>query len=85
MIKIFFKLLFGGAGIKQWQLEIGAHLLRKGCGYQIGQIVGEKKLDNSKKKIYRVQVVTELFFDFRTNKVNHRLEKRIMNADEIKR
>ena len=77
MVKLIFSLIYNRAGLKKWQLEIGAYLLKKGCGYQIGQIVREKKLDNSKKDIYRVKVITGLFYDFKTNTVNHTLENKI--------
>lgn len=88
MLKIIFSLLWNLAGVKEWQLQIGAYLLKKGCGYKIGQVIKEKKIEavgkkpkfGKQKHSYRVKVVTGIFFDFRTNKINHTCENRIMKA-----
>lgn len=56
------------APLAQWQLEIGAHLLRKGCGFEIGQVIKEKKLDYNR---YKVKVISGLFFDFNKNEITH--------------
>jgi hypothetical protein len=64
---------------RQWQLELGVYLLKKGCGYQIGQIVRERKLGHNK---WRVKVITNLFYDFRTNQVNHLKEDRIIHTKD---
>lgn len=75
MFKIIFNLLATGAGKKRWQLEIGSHLLKKGCGFQVGQIIQEKHLRDN---IWRVKVITGLFYDFHTNKINHTAENKII-------
>ena len=66
------------ASAKEWQLQIGAHLLKKGCGYEIGQIIKEKHIGD---KRYRVKVITNLFYDFNKNEVNHLAQNKILDAD----
>lgn len=75
-------MLWNRAGLKQWQMEIGAHLLKKGCGYQIGQIVQEKRLEPGK---WRVKVITGIFYDFQENKINHTAEKRVLTNEHKKK
>ena len=60
---------------KQYYLQIGALLLKKGCNVQIGQIVDSKNIDHERR---RVKVITGLFYDFRTNKISHTSDKRII-------
>lgn len=60
---------------KQYYLELGSHFIKKGCNVQIGQIVDSKKLDYERR---RVTVVTGLFYDFRTNQINHTTDKRVV-------
>ncbi|MFE3848957.1 hypothetical protein ACFX5D_13375 [Flavobacterium sp. LB3P45] len=78
MFKLILNLLLNRASAKEWQLQIGAHLLKKGCGFHIGQIIKEKKLYG---KRYRVKVITGLFYDFNTNKINHTAENKVLDAD----
>jgi hypothetical protein len=78
MFKIILNLLLNRATSKEWQLQLGAHLLKKGCGYQIGQIIKERRLHG---KRYRVKVITGLFYDFNTNKINHTAENKVLDAD----
>ena len=82
LFKIILNLAISRAPIRQYYLNIGAHFLKKGAGFQIGQIVKEKRLHD---KLYRVSVITGLFYDFQSNKVTHTAEKRVMNLDEKKR
>ena len=82
MFKKILSLLWRRAGLKQWQMELGALLLKKGCGFQIGQIVQEKRLERGK---WRVKVVTGIFYDFNTNKINHTAENRILTTQAKKK
>lgn len=66
------------ASAKEWQLQIGAHLLKKGCGFYVGQIIKEKHIGN---KRYRVKVITNLFYDFNKNEVGHLADRKIVNLD----
>jgi hypothetical protein len=77
MFKIILNLLFARATAKEWQLQIGAHLLKKGAGFHIGQIIDEKKIGY---KRYRVKVITHLSYDFKTNKINHLTDKRVLDS-----
>lgn len=72
------------APLSQYYLNIGAHFLKKGAGFQIGQIVKEKHLYDS---IYRVSVITGLFYNFQNNKVTHTADKKIVlvkNEQQLK-
>lgn len=80
MFKIILNLLWTRAKWKQWQLEIGAHLIKKGCGYEIGQIVRTRKIGHDR---FKVKVVTNLFYDFGQNQVNHIKENRIISKQEV--
>lgn len=75
LFKKILNLMVTRASKQQYYLEIGAHFLKKGSGVKVGQIFKEKKLEHD---LYRVSVVTGLFYDFNTNKVNHTAEKRVM-------
>jgi hypothetical protein len=80
MFKKLLNLFINFAPLKQWQMEIGSYLLRKGCGFEIGQIIRERKIGTD---LYRVKVVTELFYDFKTNQINHRKENRIISSKAV--
>lgn len=82
MFKKILSLLWRRAGLKQWHMELGALLLKKGCGYQIGQVVQEKRLEPGK---WRVKVITGIFYDFRENKINHTAENRILTTEAKKK
>jgi hypothetical protein len=82
LLKMIFGLMMNQAPLKQYYLNIGSHLLKKGAGFEVGQIVKEKRLSPG---LYRVKVITGLFYDFKTNKVTHTADNRIMKIDEKKR
>lgn len=81
VFKIILNLMVQKAPLSQYYLNIGAHFLKKGAGFKIGQIVKEKQLYEG---MWRVKVITGLFYDFNTNKVTHTAENRIIK-DEKKR
>ena len=76
VFKIILNLMVQKAPLSQYYLNIGAHFLKKGAGFKIGQIVKEKQLYEG---MWRVKVITGLFYDFNTNKVTHTAENRIIN------
>ena len=78
MFKLILSLLANRAKSSEWQLQIGAYLLKKGCGYRVGQIIAEKKIAHNR---YRVKVITNLFYDFNTNKINHVASNRILDSN----
>jgi len=80
MFKLILNLLWNRASKKQWQLQLGAHLLKKGCGYSIGQILRSRKIGPDR---HKVKVVTNLFYDFNTNQVNHLKENRIISKNDV--
>ena len=82
LLKLILSLMMNKAPINQYYLNIGSHLLKKGAGFHVGQIVKEKHLYDG---IYRVSVITGLFYNFQDNKVTHTADKKIMKVDEKKR
>jgi hypothetical protein len=78
MLKLILSLILNRTSTNEWRLQIGAHLLRKGCGYQVGQIIKEKKIGY---KRYRVKVITNLLYDFNKNEIKHLGENKIMDLD----
>lgn len=80
MFKIILNLLWNRANGKQWQLQLGAHLLKKGAGYEIGQILRSRKIGANR---YKVKVVTNLFYDFATNQINHVKENRVITKQDV--
>lgn len=82
MFKKIFNLAIRFAPLNQWQMEIGAYLLKKGCGFEIGQIVKEKHLEQGK---WKVKVITGIFYDFRENRINHTAENRVITTAAKKR
>ena len=54
MLKILLNLIMTRATATDWQLQLGAHLLKKGCGFYVGQIIKEKKIGD---KRYRVSEI----------------------------
>jgi hypothetical protein len=85
MFKLILNLIASKAPAAQWRLRIGSHLLKKGCGYKVGQIIESKHLRGD---IYRVRVITSIFYDFHTNSISHTSEKKIVKycpkTDSIK-
>lgn len=75
MLKKLINLARHRAPLKQYYLEIGAHLLKKGSDLEIGQIINVKNL---KPGTQRVTVVTEMYYGFHNNRISHRTEKRIL-------
>jgi hypothetical protein len=75
LFKTIIGLMLNRASKKQYYLEMGSYFMKKGCNVQIGQIVDSKKIDHERR---RVKVVTGLFYDFRTNKINHTADKRVI-------
>jgi hypothetical protein len=82
VLKIILNLMINRAPLKQYYLNVGSHLLKKGAGFEVGQIVKEKPLSNG---LYRVSVITGLFYNFQENKVTHTAGKKTMKVDEKKR
>lgn len=78
MFKLILTLLFTRASANEWKLQIGAHLLKQGCGFKIGQIIKEKEIGH---KRYRVKVITNLVYDFGRNKITHIGENKIVELD----
>lgn len=82
LLKMILNLMVNKAPLSQYYLNIGSHFLKKGAGFQVGQIVKEKHLYDG---IYRVSVITGLFYNFQNNKVTHTAEKKILKVDEKNR
>lgn len=77
MIKLILQLIWHKASKRKWQIEIGAYLLRKGCPYEIGQVVKSKTLSGNQHK--KAKYITGLTFDFGTNKIYKRFGNKVVS------
>lgn len=68
------------ANADRYRLEIGTYLLKRGCGYEVGQIIKSKRIQPG---LWKVKVITGLFYDFQQNKINHTAENRVLRDDEL--
>lgn len=79
--KRLLELLKGRAPLKQYYLELGTWMIRKGCQAQVGQIIRAKPV-NTKKNTQEVEVVTNIFYNFRYNKLSYNTEIKTLKKDE---
>lgn len=77
LLKRLIGLLSQRAPLQQYYLEIGSHFLKKGAGYQVGQVIKERRL---RPGIWKVKVITGLFFDFDNNKINHTSADKVIRS-----
>lgn len=77
LIKRLIGLLSQRAPREQYYLEIGTYFLKKGTGYKIGQVIKEKRL---RRGLWKVKVITGLYYDFTENKVNHTCTNRTIRS-----
>ena len=76
LLKRLIGLMANKAPLRQYYLEIGAYYLKKGCAYEVGQIIKAKKLHHS--NVHRVTVVKGLWFNLHTNEITHTAGKTII-------
>jgi hypothetical protein len=69
MFAVILNLILHKANRRQWNLNIGSYLLRKGVGWEIGQIIKKEPLNTGATK---VTYITGFSYDFEKNKVIHR-------------
>lgn len=69
ILKRIASLIWQGAPRNQYYLEVGTYLLKKGTGYQVGQVVDKRKVCGKERPVY----IDNLFYDFKHNRVNHTL------------
>lgn len=69
MFAVILNLILHRANRRQWNLNIGSYLLRKGVSYEIGQIIKKDPLNTGSTK---VTYITGFSYDFEKNKVIHR-------------
>lgn len=69
MFAVILNLLLHKASRRQWNLNIGSYLLRKGVGWEIGDIIKKEPLNTGSTK---VTYITGFSYDFEKNKVIHR-------------
>lgn len=81
LLKRLIGLAYQKAPLNQYFLEIGAHFIKKGTGYKVGQIIEQKHL---REDLFRVKVISGLYYDFAQNKVVHTSEKKIITAQLAK-
>ncbi len=72
IIKRLFSLLKNKAPKEQFFLELGSYFIRKGTGYKVGNTFEYKQRKTGKPKTF---YISNLFFNFRENKVTYTLSK----------
>ena len=86
-MKKFFKLIaslvLNRADKKRWALEIGIFLLRKGVTNQIGDIVHIQPIGFKGK--HQITEVTNVYYDFKANKIKYTYTKNIEKINETQR
>ncbi len=75
LLQLVLNLILTRAPKRQWRLNIGSYLLKKGVGYEIGQIIKKQPLNSGTTK---VTYITGFSYDFGTNKVTHRTGVKII-------
>lgn len=79
LFAVILNLILHRAGKRQWYLNIGSYLLRKGVGFEIGQIIKKEPLNSGSTK---VTYITGFSYDFGTNKVVHRTGVKVITKNE---
>ncbi len=77
LLKRLISLMAQKAPLRQYYLEIGAYYLKKGCGYEVGQIIKAKKLHT---RGHRATVISSLYFNLHTNEITHTAGKTIIRS-----
>lgn len=83
MLKLIFSLIWHKSSLKNAQLQIGAYLLKKSANIVIGEVLYQKKERFAKQKHVKVKVVTNILFDFKTNKIIPTTENKFVKATDI--
>lgn len=81
LIKII-SLVANKASLKEIYLEIGAYFIKKGSNYQIGEILYKQKKQGDH-EMYKAKVVTNLWFEFDTNKIHVKRNNKFISPDAI--
>jgi len=80
LLKRLTSLMAQKAPLKQYWLELGVHFLEKGSKYKVGQIISKKQIGTDR---YYVTFVGALTYDFETNSIKHKIQKRIVSLNDI--
>jgi uncharacterized protein YjdB len=79
LFAIILNLILHRADRRQWNLNIGSYLLRKGVGWEIGQIIKKERLTTN---ITKVTYITGFSYNFEKNKVIHRTGAKLLKTNE---
>lgn len=74
---VILNLILKRADKRQWQLNIGTYLLKKGVGWEIGHVISKEPLSGNQMK---VSYISGLFYFFAKNKVIHNTGVKIVNS-----
>ncbi len=77
LFAVILNLILHRADKRQWNLNIGSYFLRKGVGYEVGQIIKKEPLNKGATK---VTYITGFNYDFAKNKVVHRTGCKVITA-----
>lgn len=76
---VIINLILHKADKRQWHLNIGSYFLRKGVGWEIGQVIEKVELSTG---AIKVTYITGFSYDFGKNKVIHRTGVKVITNNE---
>jgi hypothetical protein len=83
LLKKIISLIANKATAQEIYLEIGAYFIKKGANYKVGEILYKKKVQGAKSKLYKGKVVTNIWFEFDTNKIHVKRGNKFISPENI--
>lgn len=81
-LKLIASLVLNNADKQRWALELGTFFLQKGVTHQVGDIAHIQPIGTKGK--HMLTEVTNVYYDFKANKVKYTYCKKIENINEAK-
>lgn len=82
LLKKVISLIANKASRNEIWLEVGAYFIKKGAAHQLGEVLYKKKIQGDH-KIYKAKVVTNMWFEFDTNKIHVKRNNRFIAPKDI--
>lgn len=82
LLKRLIGLMSQRATKEQYYLEIGTYFLKKGAGFQVGQVIKERRI---RRGLWKVKVITGLFYDFHNNRINHTSASKVIRSKKYEK
>lgn len=82
LLKRIISLIANKATKNEIYLEIGAHFIKKGAAHKLGEILYKKTIQGDH-QVYKAKVVTNLYYEFDSNKVYVRRDNKFITPDQV--